>query len=582
MDVAGPPFLPGCRKMRNALEVVEVDSTQLEDVLRRVEQALDEKDSKLIRAVFQSYVYVTDLVEDKNTSIRRLRQLFFGARTEKTKTVVGSKTEKSEAAPRHGALAAATGAAGEPGNGEPASAASAVADPEPARQGHGRNSADAYRGGARVNVPHPSLAAGDPCPACGDGIVYEKPAGVVVRITGQAPLAATIYELQKLRCHLCGQVFTAPAPAAAGAQKYDATAGSMIGLLKYGSGLPFNRLEGLQGYLEIPLPASTQWEIVAAVAANLAPALAELIRQAAQGEVLHNDDTTVKILELMGEGRSKILAGTEGEGNEADQRTGLFTSGVVALRDGHRVALFFSGHQHAGENLADVLKLRAADLPPPIQMCDALSRNLPGELQTILAHCLAHARRNFVDVYESFPEQCRYLLETLAVVYRNDASARKRQLTPEARLQFHQQESGPTLQQLHDWLTRQLDEKLAEPNSALGGAIRYMLKHWEKLTLFLRQAGAPLDNNVCERALKKAILHRKNALFYKTRNGARVGDLFMSLIYTCQLNEANPFDYLIELQRHTDQVAANPELWMPWNYRETLARCVGVSMDVPA
>src|SRR5262245_56961193 len=108
------------------------------------------------------------------------------------------------------------------------------------------------------------------------------------------------------------------------------------------------------------------------------------------------------------------------------------------------------------------------------------------------------------------------------------------------------------------------------PNSALGGAIGYMLKHWEKLTLFLRQAGAPLDNNLCERALKKAILHRKNALFYKTENGARVGDLFMSLIYTCQLNQANPFDYLTQLQRHTDQLVAGPQFWMPWNYREAL------------
>jgi len=244
---------------------------------------------------------------------------------------------------------------------------------------------------------------------------------------------------------------------------------------------------------------------------------------------------------------------------------------VVALREGRRVALFFSGRRHAGENLAEVLQHRAAELPPPIQMCDALSRNLPGELQTILAHCLAHARRQFVDIYDRFPRECGHLLETLAVVYRNDAIARERQLSPESRLQWHQEASGPTMRQLHDWLTRQLDERLAEPNSALGGAIRYMLKHWEKLTLFLRQAGAPLDNNVCERALKKPILHRKNALFYKTRKGARVGDVFMSLIYTCQLNEANPFDYLTQLQRHPDQVAADPQLWMPWNYRETLA-----------
>jgi len=294
-----------------------------------------------------------------------------------------------------------------------------------------------------------------------------------------------------------------------------------------------------------------------------------LIRQAAQGDVLHNDDTTVKILELMGQrGRQENLANAEGE--DADQRSGLFTSGVVSLRDGQRVALFFSGRRHAGENLAEVLKLRAQELPPPIQMCDALSRNLPGELKTILAHCLAHARRQFVDVYDRFPEQCRHLLETLAVIYHNDAIARERELSPEARLQFHQQESQPKMQELHAWLTRQLEEKLAEPNSALGGAIRYMLRHWDKLTLFLRQAGAPLDNNVCERALKKAILHRKNALFFKTQNGARVGDLFMSLIYTCQLNEANPFDYLTQLQRHPQQFAANPELWLPWNYREAL------------
>ncbi len=541
--------------MRNTPEIIDVDDTRLEDVLRRVEETLDEKDAALVRAVFQSYAYVAGLVEDKNTSIRRLRQLFFGKRTEKTKMVVGSGDEESKA------TLPAKDAPSAPGE----------ADQEPAKEaGHGRNGADAYRGAARIDVPHSSLKAGDACPVCGEGLVYAKAPGVLVRITGQPPLTAKIYELQKLRCHLCGAVFTAEPPAEAGERKYDATAGSMIGLLKYGSGMPFNRLDGLQGHLEIPLPASTQWGIVQAVATNLTPAFNELIRQAAQGDVLHNDDTTVKILELMGQGgRAEAVASAAGEA--ADQRSGLFTSGVVALRDGQRVALFFSGHRHAGENLAEVLKLRAEELPPPIQMCDALSRNLPGELRTILANCLAHARRQFVDVYDRFPEQCRYLLEALAVVYHNDAVARERALSPEARLQFHQQESQPKMQELHAWLTRQLEEKLAEPNSALGGAIRYMLRHWDKLTLFLRQVGAPLDNNVAERALKKAILHRKNALFYKTRNGTRVGDLFMSLIYTCQLNGANPFDYLTQLQQHSEQVAASPSLWMPWNYREALS-----------
>jgi transposase len=214
---------------------------------------------------------------------------------------------------------------------------------------------------------------------------------------------------------------------------------------------------------------------------------------------------------------------------------------------------------------------RAEALPAPIQMCDGLSRNVPAELKTILANCLAHGRRQFVDVAESFPEECRHVLEALSVIYRNDAIARKRNLSPEARLAFHQAESGPTMEDLHAWLTRQLDERLVEPNSGLGGAITYMLKRWKELTLFLRVPGAPLDNNICERALKKAILHRKNALFYKTAHGARVGDLFMSLIYTSELCGSNPFDYLTELERHAGELASAPQDWLPWNYRRTLA-----------
>jgi len=269
--------------MRNALELVEVDSVRLEEVLRRAEQSLDEKDAELIRAVFESYAYVTELVEDKNTSIRRLRQLFFGVRTEKTEAVVGTKTGTSEVTASPDAAAEIESAAGE----ETPDASEAA----PVSKGLGRNGAEAYRGAERIDVAHPSLRAGDACPTCGEGTVYDKAPRVLVRITAQPPLAAKVYQLQKLRCHLCGQVFTADAPAEAGPTKYSATAGSMIGLLKYGSGLPFNGLEGLQGDLGVPLPASTQWDIVQAVAASLPPAIDELIRQAAQGDVLHTDDS---------------------------------------------------------------------------------------------------------------------------------------------------------------------------------------------------------------------------------------------------------------------------------------------------
>ena len=151
--------------------------------------------------------------------------------------------------------------------------------------------------------------------------------------------------------------------------------------------------------------------------------------------------------------------------------------------------------------------------------------------------------------------------------YHHDAIASGRGMSPQERLRFHQAQSGPRMAQLQAWMEAQIADRKVEPNSGLGEAIAYMRKHWDQLTLFLRVPGAPLDNNICERALKKAILHRKNAYFFKTHNGARVGDLFMSLIHTCELNGANPFHYLTELQKHARELVAAPGQWMPWNYR---------------
>ena len=216
------------------------------------------------------------------------------------------------------------------------------------------------------------------------------------------------------------------------------------------------------------------------------------------------------------------------------------------------------------------------NLAAPIQMCDALSRNtpkLPEGVEILLANCLAHGRRQFVEVAANFPEECRYVLETLGGVYQYDAQARAHATVaagPAALSSAAQRAGDESI--CSEWMEAQFAQHKSEPNSGLGKAITYLLSHWKGLTLFLREAGAPLDNNICERALKRAVLHRKNALFYRTLHGAEVGDLFMSLIHTCELNGANPFDYLTELQRHARELEANPSEWMPWNYRETLAR----------
>jgi transposase len=577
---------------------LELSMKDLEAILEHARSALSEKEYATLQGAMQTLEFLTRELEKKSVSIQRLRQLLFGAATEKTRKVIEKILEQATPTPDAGVATAAE---------------------KP--KGHGRNGAGVYSGAARIRVPLAKLQAGDACPECVKGTVYAScPPGLIVRLRGQAPIGGEVYELEKLRCCLCGAIFTAEAPAGVGSEKYDAESAAMIALLKYGTGLPFNRLENLQASLGIPLPAATQWEIVSETAVILVPAWRELLHQAAQGQILHNDDTTMKVLALgnptaeaaacttepvtpppaepatsatepavpatepaasvaeptmpatkpAGDAFAAQSARNGTDHTEAGRRTGVFTSGIISKAVDHTIALFFTGHKHAGENLLDLLRQRSAELGPPIQMCDALSRNMPPELRTIIANCLAHGRRRFVDVAGSFPDECLHVLGILKVVYANDAMAKAQRLSPEQRLLFHQAHSGPAMAQLAAWMDEQIQQRKVEPNSALGEAIAYMRKHWNELTLFLRVAGAPLDNNVCERALKKAILHRKNALFYKTENGAHVGDLFMSLIHTCELNGANPFHYLTELQKHEREMAAAPADWMPWNYLATL------------
>jgi transposase len=541
--------------MKPASEVIEVNLEEWETLLERArKEPLDEKGYEKLQAALRAFRLLTEMIGEKNTTISHLRALLAKPSTEKTSKVLEQAGIKAP-----------------PKSSPPPNAGD---QPKP---GHGRNGAQAYGGARRIKIAHASLQPGNRCPECQKGKVYEqKDPALRIRVVGQAPIAATVYELERLRCNLCGEIFEAAAPASVGEKKYDETAAAMIALLKYGSGVPFYRLEGLEASMGIPLPASTQWEIAEEMAALIRPAFDELIRQAAQGEVFYNDDTGMKILALA---RASPQRAEEEASSGSKERTGLFTSGIVSTtRQGQRIVMFFTGRKHAGENLSRVLVERAKGLAPPIQMCDALSRNvpkLPEKLEILLGNCNAHARRRFVQVTPNFPQECQLVLESFREVYRYDAEAEERSLTPEERLRFHQEHSQPVMDALHAWFLAQFAEKRVEPNSGLGEAITYCLKRWDRLTLFLREPGAPLDSNVVERALKKCILHRKNSLFYKTTNGAEVGDLFMSLIHTCELNDANPFDYLTELQKHAEELAKNPTVWMPWNYGATLQQQAG-------
>ena len=516
----------------SAPQVVELSSAQLEALLVKLAQALPAETYQLVETLLRTLQWVTRALEAKNTSLGRLRRMLFGAKTETTRNLL----------PPSGA---------------------ATQTPKPKAKGHGRKAAQDYPGAKRRSVPHPKLHLGDLCPKCLQGKLYRlKTPARIVRIAAQPIFNATVFELERLRCALCGTLFTAPAPPEAGPGKYDPSCGVMLNLQRFGVGQPMYRTDKWQNHFAVPMAASTQWQLMAAASKTPEVVYEALIQVAAQAELLHNDDTPMRVQSL----RREMAAS-----QDPDPRTGIFTTGIIAQIGPVRAALFFTGQNHAGENLNQLLKRRAADLALPMQMCDALSRNEPQEFQTLICHCLLHARRNFIDLSQSFPEECRHVIESLRDIYRFDAQAKERKLSPLERLHFHQEQSKPVMDQLREWMQAQLDQKKVEPNSGLGDALNYMLKRWETLTRFLSVPGAPLDNNIAERGLKMAILHRKNSLSYKTLAGASVGDIHMSLIHTCELNGINPFDYLMALEHHAEAVTKTPSDWFPWNYRQTLA-----------
>ena len=472
------------------------------------------------------------LLEQKQSTIARLRRIIFGEKTEKTRHVF---PESSLA---------------EAGSGEA----------KPKRTGHGRKGAKDYPGAQRVKVPHPKFHIGEFCPQCLRAKLYlfNKPARIV-RIIARPIFQATVFELERLRCALCGALFTAPAPPEAGDNKYDPSVGVMLALTRYGVGLPMYRTDKWQTHFGVPLPASTQWKLIEAASPIPKLIYERLIDVAANGSLIHSDDTPMRVQSL----RREIS-------EMKDPRTGIFTTSIISRVGDHPIALFFTGRQHAGENLDQTLKRRAAGLEKPLHRCDALSRNVSKEFQTILCNCLAHARRGVVEVADNFPEECRKILESLAEVYRVDALAKEQRLSDAERLLLHQTQSKPLMDELHQWMREQFEQKKVEPNSGLGQALGYLLRHWEPLTRFLSVPGAPLDNNLAERALKMAILHRRNSLSYKTQRGAEVGDVFMSVIHTCELNRVNPFAYLMTVQQHADSVRNATSDWLPWNYLKTL------------
>jgi transposase len=528
---------------------LEFTPEQIEALLDRISsQKLEEEDFALLANVVQAMLWMEWSLKEKQLSIYRLKSIF-GIKTESAKklaALVGQKSsqsQKKEQGPESDSKdeQSETGQEKEQGKSNE-------------KSGHGHRPASNWQEAKIINVAHESLKKGDLCSKCGKGKLFNLKPGTVLCISGQPWLQASIYKAERLRCSACGQTFTAKLPSEIMTQtRSDEYAKTIVTILKYKGGVPFYRQGKLNDDIGTPLSPTEIFEMTSYVADCAQPIHGELCELAAQAPLLHNDDTPAKVLELIRENKK-----------EQPKRQGMFTTAILATFENYKIGMYFTGRQYAGENLEDLLDRREKTSGTPIQMCDALPSNEPGDHETYLSNCNAHARRKFYELASINPREALHFVSLFDQVFLNDRMTKE--MSPSDRLKVHQEKSLPIMQQIRDDGQKLLEDKKVEPNSSLGKAIRYTENHWDALTLFTRMEGVPVSNNDNERMMKLVQRNRKNALFFKTQEGARIADVLLSIIETCMLNKANPYDYLIRLQQHRDEVKADPESWLPWNY----------------
>lgn len=431
------------------------------------------------------------------------------------------------------------------------------------RKGHGRLKADAYLGAKVIEVAHPDLERGGSCPEeyC-DGRLYElSEPGVMIQVTGSPTAQATHYQLQKLRCSVCEVIFTAPLPEGVEDVKYTTSLIAMLMIHKYFMSVPLYRQATLQHYLGVPLPASTQWELMAAQEEVLSALYQAFEYDAAQGRGISIDDTKARILEQ--------IAHNKKAEKKADKAS-CYTTGIVSAHEDHMSYIFVTDNQTAGKSAAPFLRLRNPKLPTPYVMCDALTANIPENISSdlyTLCYCLIHARRQFYELPDGYDDLAEEVMGMIGKIYDNEAQTKG--MSSEERLTYHQKHSAPIMEQLKAYLLEQ--EQEFEPNGVAGKSIQYVLNRWTELTQFLRHAHVPLDTNLTERALKLIIQVRKTSMFYKTLRSAKIASTIQTALYSAAQNDINPYEYMKTVLDHKEAVIKNPQHWLPWNYQATLA-----------
>jgi hypothetical protein len=412
------------------------------------------------------------------------------------------------------------------------------------------------------------VTKGDLCDDCQSGKVSKTDPGSFLRITGHSPFTPEQHVMERFRCNACGAYTTAPLPGDVindgdSHQKYGYSARALMAIYKYFAGLPFYRQCSIQKLLGVKIGASTVFDQVELVCNDIYPVYQALFNLAANGEHYYLDDTTNRILD------AKPIEKTVRNSNKTRMRSGVYTSGVIATtRECRAIVLFETNIGHAGEFIDSILHKRSKGHAKPIIMSDALTSNRPSRCDATLSLCNSHARRQFVDVISHFPQEVEHVLTQYGKIWENEKISNNENHTPAQRLSYHQAVSSPIMTEIKTWCEDKLATGDIEENSSLGKAVKYFIKHYEGLTHFFRTQGAKIDNNQIEAMLKIVVRDRKNAMFHKTLLGANIGDVITSVIATGSEAGINVFEYFTTLQREAAQVKANPENYLPWNYRD--------------
>lgn len=528
---------------------VDLSESELDALLDRIEQAkthglaLSPGDYELLTGAVMMLANMQERLDNNDLSVHKLRKLLGMVRSsEKLRDVLPAGDSK----PSSGA-----------GNGN--------------RDKEDKKKRNAPRKKKPPNKPQlhnhalEGITKGDRCTQCNAGKLYKYTPAVLLRVTGNAPLSCHKHVAEQYRCNSCGEIYTANLPEHVTAdgprdQQYGYSARSALCIGKYFAGSPFYRQEHINGLLGMSISASTIFDQCEKVANALNPVFKAIKRVAADAALFYLDDTTNRILE------QKPVMKKSRDGRER-LRSGIYTSAVLAItEDGKRLVLFQTNIGHAGEFMQEILDKRDTARAPPMLMSDALSANHVTGHKFDKCLCNAHGRRGFVELIEQNPDDVVYALELYQHAWVNEVHCVDKVLSPEQRTAYHKANSLPHLQALLAWSQEKLDSDAVEPNSNLGKAMQYFIRHFDGLSAFCNVLGAPVDNNEIERLIKLIVRARKNSLFFKTAVGADISDVITSILAICNENEVNAFHYLNAVQRNQAAVKASPEKWLPWNY----------------